>query len=42
MRHPASQAVARKLGAAIERQAQLSGDTVDIWVTRRDAWFEKN
>ena len=40
--NPASQAVARKLGAAIERQARLSGDTVDIWVTRRNAWFDRN
>ncbi|WP_024516408.1 GNAT family N-acetyltransferase [Bradyrhizobium sp. Tv2a-2] len=43
--HPenrASQAVARRLGAAIERQAQMSGETVDIWVTRCDAWSGKN
>jgi RimJ/RimL family protein N-acetyltransferase len=40
--NPASQAVARRLGAAIERQAQMSGDTVDIWVTRRNAWFRQN
>jgi RimJ/RimL family protein N-acetyltransferase len=40
--NPASQAVARKLGATIERQAQMSGDTVDIWVTRRNVWSNQN
>jgi len=31
----ASQAVARRLGAEIEGQAELFGHTADIWVTRR-------
>lgn len=34
----ASQSVARKLGATVDRQAELSGDVVDVWVTRRDLW----
>ena len=40
--NPASQAVARKLGARIEGETQMSGDTVDIWVTGRNAWFRQN
>ncbi|MGY3605033.1 GNAT family N-acetyltransferase [Bradyrhizobium sp. Leo121] len=34
----ASQSVARRLGAKIDGQAELNGDTVDIWVTDRDRW----
>ena len=38
----ASQAVARKLGARIDGETQMSGDTVDIWVTSRNAWLRQN
>jgi RimJ/RimL family protein N-acetyltransferase len=34
----ASQKVARRLGAAIERQVELFDHVTDLWVTRRDAW----
>jgi RimJ/RimL family protein N-acetyltransferase len=34
----ASQCVARRLGAEIEGQTELNGDTVDLWVTRRGRW----
>jgi RimJ/RimL family protein N-acetyltransferase len=34
----ASQKVAQHLGAAIERQVDLFGHVVDLWVTQRDAW----
>jgi RimJ/RimL family protein N-acetyltransferase len=34
----ASQSVARKLGAAIDRQADLLGDRVDLWITKRSGW----
>jgi len=34
----ASQSVARKLGATIDGQGELFGDTVDVWVTRRERW----
>lgn len=37
----ASQAVARKLGARIEGEAQLFGHIADRWVTRRGAWRSK-
>ncbi|KIZ35507.1 MULTISPECIES: GNAT family N-acetyltransferase [Rhodopseudomonas] len=33
-----SQAVARRLGAKIERQIDLFGHPADLWVTRRQAW----
>ena len=29
-------------GHAIEREAQMFGDTVDIWVTARNAWLRQN
>jgi RimJ/RimL family protein N-acetyltransferase len=38
----ASQAVARKLGAKIEGEAQLLGHAADRWVTRRSAWPPQN
>ena len=38
----ASQAVGRKLGARIAGETQMSGDTVDIWVTGRNAWLRQN
>jgi len=38
----ASQAVACRLGARIEGETQMSGDTIDIWVTGRNAWFRQN
>jgi RimJ/RimL family protein N-acetyltransferase len=34
----ASQAVARRLGAVVEREIDLFGHVADVWVTRRDAW----
>ena len=34
----ASQAVARRLGAANEGAGKLEGDIVDIWVTTRERW----
>lgn len=34
----ASQGVARRLGAVIEGQSSLSGDEIDLWVTRRERW----
>jgi RimJ/RimL family protein N-acetyltransferase len=34
----ASQGVARRLGAEIEREMDLFGKVADLWVTRRDAW----
>jgi RimJ/RimL family protein N-acetyltransferase len=34
----ASQGVARRLGAEIEREMDLFGKVGDLWVTRRDAW----
>jgi len=37
----ASQAVARKLGARIDGETQMSGETVDIWVTARNAWLRR-
>jgi len=34
----ASQSVAKRLGAMIEGQAEVFGDTTDVWVTRRERW----
>jgi RimJ/RimL family protein N-acetyltransferase len=34
----ASQSVAQKLGAVIDGQAELFGETVDLWVTTREGW----
>jgi RimJ/RimL family protein N-acetyltransferase len=34
----ASQGVARRLGAEIEREMDLFGHVADLWVTRREAW----
>jgi len=34
----ASQGVARRLGATISGQTTLSGDVVDLWVTKREQW----
>ncbi len=34
----ASQSVARRLGATIEREIDLFGQVADVWVTRRDLW----
>ena len=34
----ASQNVARRLGAVIEREIDLFGHAADVWVTRREAW----
>ena len=34
----ASQSVAKRLGATIEGQAEVFGNTVDVWVTRRERW----
>ena len=34
----ASQGVARRLGATIDGQATMSGDVVDLWVTKREQW----
>jgi RimJ/RimL family protein N-acetyltransferase len=38
----ASQNVARRLGAVIEREMDLFGHPADIWVTRRDAWMAQS
>jgi RimJ/RimL family protein N-acetyltransferase len=35
----ASQSVARRLGAGIEREIDLFGKVADLWVTPRDAWI---
>jgi RimJ/RimL family protein N-acetyltransferase len=34
----ASQRVAQRLGATIEREMDLFGHVADVWVTRRDRW----
>ena len=34
----ASQRVARRLGATIEREIDLFGHVADVWVTRHDGW----
>lgn len=34
----ASQSVARRLGASIEREIDLFGHVADVWVTRHDRW----
>jgi RimJ/RimL family protein N-acetyltransferase len=34
----ASQAVAQRLGATVEGQAELFGHSVDLWVSLRDQW----
>lgn len=34
----ASQKVAQRLGAAIERQVELFDHVTDLWVTKREAW----
>ena len=34
----ASQGVARRLGATIDGQTTMSGDVVDLWVTKRGQW----
>ena len=34
----ASRAVAERLGASIEGQAELFGHAVDLWVTARELW----
>jgi RimJ/RimL family protein N-acetyltransferase len=34
----ASQGVARRLGAVIDREIDLFGHAADVWVTRREAW----
>jgi len=34
----ASQSVARRLGAVIEREIDLFGHVADVWLTRREAW----
>jgi RimJ/RimL family protein N-acetyltransferase len=34
----ASQSVARRLGAEMEREIDLFGKVADLWVTRREAW----
>jgi RimJ/RimL family protein N-acetyltransferase len=34
----ASQSVARRLGATIEREIDLFGHVADVWVTRHDRW----
>ena len=36
--NPASQGVARRLGATIDGQTTMSGDVVDLWVTTREQW----
>ncbi|TPQ33522.1 N-acetyltransferase [Bradyrhizobium guangdongense] len=33
-----SQAVARRLGAAIDGEAEMSGEKVDLWTTTRQGW----
>jgi RimJ/RimL family protein N-acetyltransferase len=37
----ASQKVARRLGATVEREVDLFGHGVDLWVTQRDAWMAR-
>ena len=37
-----SQAVARKLGARNDREGDLFGKPVDIWVTSRKSWADQN
>jgi RimJ/RimL family protein N-acetyltransferase len=37
----ASQKVARRLGATVERQVELFGDVSDLWVTQREAWTRR-
>jgi RimJ/RimL family protein N-acetyltransferase len=37
-----SQAVARRLGAVIDRQGELFGKPTDIWVTSRKSWTGQN
>jgi len=37
----ASQKVAQRLGATIERQVELVDHIVDLWVTRREAWMAR-
>jgi len=37
----ASQKVAQRLGATIERQVELFDHVVDLWVTRRKAWMAR-
>ena len=34
----ASRSLAERLGATIEGQAEVFGDTVDVWVTTRERW----
>ncbi|MDP3655221.1 MAG: GNAT family N-acetyltransferase [Rhodoferax sp.] len=34
----ASQGVARRLGAEMDREIELFGHVADVWVTRREAW----
>jgi RimJ/RimL family protein N-acetyltransferase len=38
----ASQGVARRLGATIDGEAKLSGETVDLWVTERSRWRDQS
>ena len=38
----ASQKVAQRLGATIERQVELVDHIVDLWVTRREAWMARS
>jgi len=37
-----SQAVARRLGASNDREADLFGKPLDIWVTSRKSWADQN
>ena len=37
----ASQNVAQRLGATIERQVELFDHVTDLWVTRREAWMAR-
>ncbi len=37
----ASQKVAERLGAIVERQIDLFGSAADLWVTRRDIWTSR-
>ena len=37
-----SQAVARRLGARNDREGELLGKPLDIWVTSRDCWASQN
>jgi len=37
----ASQKVAQRLGATIERQVELFDHVTDLWVTQRDAWMAR-